>query len=126
FFLFRQCDDFLQLLQVADVGTDDADGTLREGRQRMHKFAAEQAAKYVAPAFSQRSQTERRSRRHADEIDGAGEAAHGERRKFLRCVGGARIQRELRTEMHTRPRPPQPSTATQSFGPSSGSLALAL
>ena len=30
------------------------------------------------------------------------------------------------TEMQTRPRPPQPITATQSLGPSSGSLAAAL
>src|SRR5439155_26579947 len=49
--LFRERHHFLQLLQAADVGADDADGALRDRRQRMRELAAVQAADHVAAAF---------------------------------------------------------------------------
>src|SRR4051812_25849364 len=92
--LLGERDHFLQLLQAADVGADDADRTLSDWRQRVHELAAVEAADDVAAAFSQGSDAERRGRRAADEIDRPGKPL-----QLLQRVRRPRVQRAFRAEL---------------------------
>src|SRR3954469_10089423 len=61
--------DFAQFLQVAHIGADDADGALRNRRQRMGDLAAEQAADDIAAAFAERRDARDGGGRTTYEID---------------------------------------------------------
>src|SRR5438876_3774630 len=95
--LLRERHDFLQLLKVADVRADDADGALRDRRQRMHQLPAVQADEDVAPAFAQRRDAAGRGGRRADEVDRAGDAG-----QLLRRLRIARVERVLCPELRRR------------------------
>src|SRR4051812_39051883 len=94
-------DDFSELLQVAYIRADDADGALRNRRERMRDLAAEQTADHVAAAFPERRDARNGRRGAADEVDRGGDA--GKRlgrfgRAHVHCLLRARLQcsRQLR------------------------------
>src|SRR5216684_3899338 len=91
--LLRQRHHLLQLPEVADVRADDADGALRDRRQRMGELAAIEADEHVAPALSQGGDAQGGCDGAADEVDRSGNALQP-----LHRVRRSGIERRLRAE----------------------------
>src|ERR1700694_1924584 len=87
----------LQLLQVADVGADDADGALRDRRARVGKLPPLQPAEHVAAALAERGDAQRGGNGAADEVDRSRNAL-----QLLRRLLRPGIQRGLRAELRRR------------------------
>src|SRR6266513_1053753 len=91
--LLRQRHPRLQLLEVANVRADDADGALRDRRQRMRELAAIEADEHVAPALSQGGDAQGGCDGAADEVDRSGTDL-----QLLQRVRRSGIERRLRAE----------------------------